>query len=156
MADRAHSTGRRALLAGLGATTLMYLPVHANGVHPDVDLLARAPELGRLAHAEDEAIEVAWALEARAHELADSRAAKLTREWTAALAVAEDEVGFTAAEAALARAARAVTEAANALVLIPARTLEGLCMKARFAEHSDDLGESIVDDLIAIGRAMTA
>lgn len=39
MADRAHSTSRRALLAGLATSTVLTLPVLAGEPHPDAELL---------------------------------------------------------------------------------------------------------------------
>lgn len=55
MADRAHSTSRRALLAGLATSAVLTAPTLAGELHPDAELVALGREFDAAWAAEQEA-----------------------------------------------------------------------------------------------------
>ena len=170
------STTRRSLLAdilALSATPFAGAIIAGNAVafadplrpgeHEDAELLNLEAPIVAMAKIVDRLRHEMLRLEGIAHDLAGPRPVSENYdapEWVAVRArveAAKEQAGFNEADRAFVKADTELLHATRVLERIPARTFDGLRMKARMSEHGDeDLVHAIVDDLIAIDKAMTA
>lgn len=72
------------------------------------------------------------------------------RRWKARKEIAEDQSGSTRADAAEKAANDEITRLGEELAAVRADTMNGLTSKARVAHMSNDVEDSIQDDLLAL------
>ena len=160
MADRAHNTSRRALLAGLTVSTALGVAgARADTPHPDAALLAYEPRLRTLKAEMAARLAVVNDIEAAFHatlpprpEWEDPAYAAWAERWRAA----KDASGFEAAYEAYGTTVDALGDVRDEIAAIRASTLAGLCLKVRYGEGADVVEASIIADLLAIDAAQPA
>jgi hypothetical protein len=164
MADAVHDTrvsvsqttadpSRRTILAGLPAAaasvTALASPALAGSPHPDAALLALEPDLNalkaqcKITHDGLQAADAAFVAECNRLPLA-------RRHRLGAFDRLETKHKLNLAEEESDEAARRLAEPLDKLSATRATTLDGLKLKARWAEEDDDIPLSIVDDLRAM------
>lgn len=146
-----HRLTRRGLVgAGPAAVIAASLPALAAGAHPDAELLALREPFDRtwavyIAALDEHAAaeEAAWSL----HDLPCDNARRLAADGR-----------HEAADALVDSTGDANRKIVDEMCRLPARTIEGLALKARVSfEHEDnfypELVTSITDDILAMGGA---